>query len=92
MAVTIKSRSITFTAAADAYAPVVHLAQLSFKTSTGVAGEALTITDAAGDTIVSYVCEGANDNAEFLFTDGYSCRGLTISAMPTGGNVIALLR
>lgn len=93
MAVTIKSRSITFTAAADSYAPVVHMRSLSFKTDTGVAGENLVITDAAGDVIAQYECEAAVDNAEFLFAGkGHSCRGLTISSMPTGGQVVALLR
>jgi hypothetical protein len=92
MATLIKSRSIIFNAVSDRYDPVIHCRSISLQTNAGAAGEALTITDGSGDVIVHYRTAGAVDDAEFMFGAHYACRGMVVTAMPAGGQVLVLLR
>jgi hypothetical protein len=93
MSVTIKSRSLSFSAAADEYTGVVHCRSISLQTSGGAAGDQLVITDSAGDTLVNYRTNGVQDDAEFLFGEHFACRGLKMLTFPTGtSQVLVLLR
>lgn len=90
MAVTRKSRSILMTEVNDAVTGVIHYRSMTLTTSGGAAGDRLTITDQAGDTIIDYITQAAADSAELAFNEN-SCRGLTVTAIPTGTVQITVL-
>jgi hypothetical protein len=87
-----KGRSLIFNAAGDRYDPVVHCRSVVLQTNAGVAGDALTITDGAGDVIFHYRTKNTVDEVDFLQGNPYSCRGMVVTSMPAGGQVLILLR
>jgi|RhiMethySRZTD1v2_1073278.scaffolds.fasta_scaffold1713211_1 hypothetical protein len=92
MATLIKSRSLIFNATGDRYDPVVHCRSVVLQTNAGVAGDALTITDGAGDVIFHYRTKNTVDEVDFLQGNHYACRGMVVTSMPAGGQVLVLLR
>lgn len=93
MAVTRKSRSITFTAVNDTVTEILCLVSLALVGTGMTPGQRLTITNTAGDIIADHYVEAANENREFL-VEARTVHGLILTAVPAAGTwtVIAGLR
>ena len=94
MSVTRTSRSIVFTAAADAVAEPLRLNSLQLVGTGMTAGQRLTILDRVGGSILAdHYVEAANENVEFIQGGPKWVHGVYISAVPAAGTftIVALV-